>query len=336
MVHRGFTILLYHYFSKKILQHGNTPPISIAVLSVPLSLEERGIFAVLLPCVSQYASHLYSSTFGKVLVLGITGIFPQDHFSTPNPQVCWFYFVNLVRKEKSLLRKPDLLTKGVKGLEIAVEQFFAPTRFSLVRISIRDLVADEKSLVRNSGVGGGGENLILIPHCFPTVRAAMGGFWNAKLTKAKLWAHLRGRSQGDRESPKRRFSQKTADFRRSTTSPENSSIWRAQETAENRRFSQKTAGKWSETIRTRAEYSFGEYGFKHRAQWVFLPSPSSGERTQWVPLSLLLVFQSELTEFSAEITEFAPKLSEAQWVLFSETVLSKDYSARFLTVWISE
>ena len=38
---------------------------------------------------------------------------------------------------------------------------FAPTRFSLVRISIRDLVADGKSLVRNSGVGGGGENLIL-------------------------------------------------------------------------------------------------------------------------------------------------------------------------------
>ena len=38
----------------------------------------------------------------------------------------------------------------------------APTRFSLVRISVRDLVADGKSLVRNSGVGGGGCNLILI------------------------------------------------------------------------------------------------------------------------------------------------------------------------------
>ena len=33
---------------------------------------------------------------------------------------------------------------------------FAPTRFSLVRISIRDLVADGKSLARNSEVGGGG------------------------------------------------------------------------------------------------------------------------------------------------------------------------------------
>ena len=32
----------------------------------------------------------------------------------------------------------------------------------------------------------------------------------------------------------------------------------------------------------------------------------------------------------AELTEFVPKLSEAQWVLFSETVLSKQYSARFL------
>ena len=43
---------------------------------------------------------------------------------------------------------------------------FASTRFSLVRISIRDLVADGKSLVRNSGVGGGGQNLILKNHFF--------------------------------------------------------------------------------------------------------------------------------------------------------------------------
>ena len=49
----------------------------------------------------------------------------------------------------------------MKVLETAVGAVFAPTRFSLVRISIRDLVADGKSLVRNSGVGGGGENLIL-------------------------------------------------------------------------------------------------------------------------------------------------------------------------------
>ena len=40
--------------------------------------------------------------------------------------------------------------------------FFAPTRCSLVRISARDLVADRKNLVRNSGVGVGVENLILI------------------------------------------------------------------------------------------------------------------------------------------------------------------------------
>ena len=45
---------------------------------------------------------------------------------------------------------------------------FAPTRFSLeflprpvVRMSIRDLVADGKSLLRTSGVGGGGDNLML-------------------------------------------------------------------------------------------------------------------------------------------------------------------------------
>ena len=50
---------------------------------------------------------------------------------------------------------------GVKVLETAVGAIFAPTRFSLVRISIRDLVADGKSLVRSSGVGGGGQNRIL-------------------------------------------------------------------------------------------------------------------------------------------------------------------------------
>ena len=82
--------------------------------------------------------------------------------------------------------------------------------------------------------------------------------------------------------------------------------------------------------RKRAEYGFGEHGFKHWAQWVFRGSLSSGERTQWVPLSLLFVCQNELTEFFAELTEFAPELSEDQWVLFSETVLSKQYSARFL------
>ena len=82
--------------------------------------------------------------------------------------------------------------------------------------------------------------------------------------------------------------------------------------------------------RKRAEYGFREYGFKHRAQWVFRGSLSSRERAQWVSFSQFFVCKRELTEFFAELTEFAPKLSEAQWVLFSETVLSKQYSAWFL------
>ena len=48
-------------------------------------------------------------------------------------------------------------------MKTAVGAVFAPARFSLVRISMRDLVADGKSVVRNSGVGGGGQSLILIP-----------------------------------------------------------------------------------------------------------------------------------------------------------------------------
>ena len=63
-----------------------------------------------------------------------------------------------------------------------------------------------------------------------------------------------------------------------------------------------------------AKYGFGEYGFKHPTQFF----------------TILFVCRSELTEFFAELTEYAPKLSEAQWVLFSETALSKQYSARFL------
>ena len=43
-----------------------------------------------------------------------------------------------------------------------------------------------------------------------------------------------------KEGPKRRFSQKTADFRGFAPSPGNSSIWRVQDNAENRRLSQKT------------------------------------------------------------------------------------------------
>ena len=47
-----------------------------------------------------------------------------------------------------------------------------------------------------------------------------------------------------------------------------------------------------------------------RVSGFFLGSLSSGERTQWVPFSLLFVCKCELTEFLAELTEFAAELSE--------------------------
>ena len=63
----------------------------------------------------------------------------------------------------------------------------------------------------------------------------------------------------------------------------------------------------------------------------FLPSPSSGERAQWVPLSLLFVCKSELTEFCSQNSPRLPRNSvRAQWILFSETVRSKQKSACFL------
>ena len=56
----------HHYFSKRLLQYTsnlyyNTPPICIAMLSVP-QLSGKGHTSVLLPFVSQCASHLYRNT----------------------------------------------------------------------------------------------------------------------------------------------------------------------------------------------------------------------------------------------------------------------------------
>ena len=55
----------------------------------------------------------------------------------------------------------DHFLPPMKVLEIAVGAAFALTRFSLERISIRDLVADGKSAAKNSAVGGWGQKLIL-------------------------------------------------------------------------------------------------------------------------------------------------------------------------------
>ena len=48
----------------------------------------------------------------------------------------------------------------MKVLESAAGAVLPDQVLLSVRISIRDLVADGKTSVRNSGVGGGGENLI--------------------------------------------------------------------------------------------------------------------------------------------------------------------------------
>ena len=80
----------------------------------------------------------------------------------------------------------------------------------------------------------------------------------------------------------------------------------------------------SDLFRRQPNYIFGE------SMWVFWPSPSSGERAQWVPLSLLFVCQSELAFFCRAHRVYR----RTQWVLSSETGLSKQYSARFLLfVW---
>ena len=59
-----------------------------------------------------------------------------------------------------------------------------------------------------------------------------------------------------------------------------------------------------------AKYGFGEYGFKHRAQWVFRGSLSSGERTQWVPFSPLFVGQKRTHRVFCRTHRVCPK---TQW-----------------------
>ena len=80
--------------------------------------------------------------------------------------------------------------------------------------------------------------------------------------------------------------------------------------------------------RKRAEYGFGEYGFKHRAQWVFWGSLSSGERTQWVPFRLLFVCKRELTEFFAELTEFPDTAKLRIWTLRFRVFRAQDCLSR--------
>ena len=92
----------HHYFSKKVSQyasnlHCSTPPICIAVLLVPYALRKGNTvstppicIAVRLAFVSQYASHLYRSTAGKIVVVLVAGMFPNKTLQTHIACVLFF------------------------------------------------------------------------------------------------------------------------------------------------------------------------------------------------------------------------------------------------------
>ena len=67
----------------------------------------------------------------------------------------------------------------------------------------------------------------------------------------------------------------------------------------------------SSEIRKRAEYGFGEHGFKHRTQSVPWPSPSSGQRAQWVCSAYGLCAQANSPSFSQN----SPNLPQ-NWVSY--------------------
>ena len=88
---------------------------------------------------------------------------PEIPFSTPNLQVCRFYFLNLAQKEKPLLRKPDPPYKGVKVLEIRGESSFCPEQVLLTNSTNFHSRAGCRQIILSKEVWGWGwgENLIL-------------------------------------------------------------------------------------------------------------------------------------------------------------------------------
>ena len=87
-----------------------------------------------------------------------------------------------------------------------------------------------------------------------------------------------------------------------------------------------TSGEFQENLETgRAEYSFREHGFKQRTWWAYLPSLSSGERAQWVPLGpLYLCATAKSPSFSQNWPSFAQNS-----VSSSKTVPQMSRIARF-------
>ena len=84
--------------------------------------------------------------------------------------------------------------------------------------------------------------------------------------------------------------------------------------------------------RKRAEYGFGENGFKHRTQWVFLALTEFLGESSVRSSQPIICVPSKLTEFFCRTHRVYPKL---QWALFSETVFSKTVFRPFPKVSLS-
>ena len=79
----------------------------------------------------------------------------------PNPQVCWFYFLNLAQKEKFLLRKPDSPYQGSGSLGNCSGGSFCPKQVLLSKNFRSRPGCGWKILSKEFWGGGGGQNLIL-------------------------------------------------------------------------------------------------------------------------------------------------------------------------------
>ena len=103
------------------------------------------------------------------------------------PLVCTFHLVLGGRSESLVLEKPDSLAKGVDVLETAAGAGFCPDQVLLSKTFPSRPGCRQKSLLRNSGVGDGGQTLILemeeifFSRVWRLVLCAPGKVWDPSL-----------------------------------------------------------------------------------------------------------------------------------------------------------
>ena len=131
----------------------------------------------------------------------------------------------------------------------------------------------------------------------PTLGGYFQGVGGRACMKFGPVSRQKGDSKREKPDPERTFSQIFADFRWFSACTVKQGIWESQICTENRRKPQNFLGNrrfFADFCRNR----FLPFAVSLLARSYFWPSLSSGERTQWVPLSLLFLWSCDLKSLS--------------------------------------